>query len=390
MKRKVCVVTGTRAEYGLLYWLMKEIQADEALELQLIATGAHLSPEFGLTYKTIEKDGFIIDEKIEMLLSSDSSVGVTKSMGVALIGFADAFARLSPDIVVVLGDRYEILAAAGAAMMANIPIAHIAGGCITEGALDDSIRHAITKMAHLHFVAAPEYRRRVIQMGEDPTHVYEVGTVGIDNIVKTTLMSLDELEKSLQFSLGEKYFLVTYHPVTVVNARRLDALQNLFEALDTFPDFQVLITKSNSDAGGREINRRIDEYASTQKKRVSCHTSLGQIRYLSAMKHSSAVIGNSSSGVLEAPVLRTPTVNIGARQKGRLRYPSVIDCAEDKTSIEEGIRKAISKDFQRGLVDMIIPHANGQIAVKIKGILRDMPLDGLFQKHFFDIGAEDV
>lgn len=383
-RRKICVVTGTRAEYGLLYWLMKEIQNDEALTLQIIATGAHLSPEFGLTYKTIETDGFRIDEKIEMLLSSDTPVGVTKSMGVALIGFADAFARLSPDIVVVLGDRYEILAAAEAALVANIPIAHIHGGEITEGAIDDSIRHAITKMAHLHFVAAPEYRNRVIQMGEDPERVYEVGAVGIDNIVKTPLMSLSDLEKSLHFSLGEKFFLVTYHPVTVENARRSDALQNLLDALDEFPECRILITKSNSDAGGREINRRIDEYAQSHKERVYCSTSLGQLRYLSAMQYASVVVGNSSSGIGEAPALKTPTVNIGDRQKGRLRPFSVIDCVEEKNAIVAAIQKAHSEDFRHMISEMTIPHADGNIAVRIKNVLRDVAMKDLFQKSFFD------
>ena len=384
-KRKICVVTGTRAEYGLLYWLMKEIQADDALELQIIATGAHLSPEFGLTYRTMENDEFHIDEKVEMLLSSDTPVGVTKSMGLALIGFADAFAGLSPDIVVVLGDRYEILAAAEAALVANIPIAHIHGGEMTEGAIDDSIRHAITKMSHLHFVAAPEYRNRVIQMGENPEHVYEVGAVGIDNIVKTPLMSLDELEQSLQFSLGEKYFLVTYHPVTVTTARKEDALQNLFDALDAFPDYHILITKSNSDAGGREINRRLDAYVAARKGRVSCYASLGQLRYLSAMRHAAAVVGNSSSGLLEAPVLKTPTVNIGARQKGRLRYPSVIDCSEETETIADALKKAVSEEFRREWADMEIPHADGKISSRIKTFLRDIPLDGLFQKKFQDL-----
>ena len=385
MERKICVVTGTRAEYGILYWLMKEIQNDDALVLQVIVTGAHLSPEFGLTYKTIENDGFHIDEKVEMLLSSDTPVGVTKSMGMALIGFADAFARLSPDIVVVLGDRFEILAAAEAALVANIPIAHIHGGEITEGSIDDSIRHAITKMAHLHFVAAPEYRNRVIQMGENPEHVYEVGAVGIDNIVKTPLMSLNELEHSLQFSLGEKFFLVTYHPITVESARRSDALQNLFDALDAFPDYHILITKSNSDAGGREINRQMDAYAAARKGRVSCHASLGQLHYLSAMKYAAAVVGNSSSGLLEAPVLKTPTVNIGARQKGRLRYPSVMDCSEEMETIVDALRKVVSVEFGRAWGDMEIPHADGKIASRIKTILRDIPLDGLFQKRFQDL-----
>ena len=385
MKRKICIVTGTRAEYGLLYWLMKEIQTDDALELQIIATGAHLSPEFGLTYKTIEKDGFFIDEKVEMLLSSDTPVGVTKSMGVALIGFAEAFDRLSPNIVVVLGDRYEILAGAEAAMMANIPIAHIHGGEITEGAIDDSIRHAITKMAHLHFVAAPEYRNRVIQMGENPDRVYEVGAVGIDNIVKTPLMSLKDLEESLQFPLSEKFFLVTYHPVTVATAQHTNALQNLFDALDEFPEYRVLITRSNSDAGGREINRRLDVYAAERKDRVVCYTSLGQLRYLSAMEHAAAVVGNSSSGLLEAPVLKVPTVNIGARQEGRLRPPSVIDCSEETEIITDALRKAVSEAFRQELADMEIPHADGKIASRIKTILRDIPLDGLFQKRFQDL-----
>ncbi len=385
MKRKICIVTGTRAEYGLLYWLMKEIQADDALELQIIATGAHLSPEFGLTYREIEKDGFRINATVEMLLSSDTPVGVAKSMGIALIGIADAFQRLSPDIVVVLGDRYEILAAAEAAMVANIPIAHIHGGEITEGAIDDSIRHAITKMAHLHFVAAPEYRNRVIQMGENPVHVYDVGAVGIDNIVKMQLMSRHELEESIQFVLGEKYFLVTYHPVTVSNAKHSDALQNLFDALDCFPEYRILFTKSNSDAGGREINRQVDAYADMRKDRVVCCTSLGQLRYLSAMKHAAAVVGNSSSGILEAPVLKASTVNIGDRQKGRLRFPSVIDCAEEKVAIVAAIQKALSEDFRRRLEDMMISHADGNIAVRIKNVLREVSLEGLFQKQFFDL-----
>ena len=384
-KRKICVVTGTRAECGLFYWLMKEIQADNALKLQVIVTGAHLSPEFGLTYQMIETNGFVIDEKIEMLLSSDTTVGVVKSMGVALIGFADAFARLSPDIVVVLGDRYEILAAVEAALVENIPIAHIHGGEITEGAIDDSIRHAITKMAHLHFVAAPEYRNRVIQLGEHPEHVYEVGAVGIDNIVKMPLMSLDALEQSLQFPLGKKFFLVTYHPVTVESARCSDALQNLFDALDTFPDYHILISKSNSDAGGRGINHQIDTYVATRKDRVSCHVSLGQVRYLSAMKYASAVVGNSSSGLLEAPVMKTPTVNIGARQKGRLRYPSVIDCSEETGAIADALRKVVSEEFRREWADMEIPYADGKISSRIKNILRDIPLEGLFQKRFQDL-----
>ncbi|MBQ7479315.1 MAG: UDP-N-acetylglucosamine 2-epimerase (hydrolyzing) [Selenomonadaceae bacterium] len=385
VKRNICVVTGTRAEYGLLYWLMKEIEADDALRLQIIATGAHLSQEFGLTYRTIEQDGFRIDEKVEMLLSSDTAVGITKSMGVELIGFADALERLKPDIMVLLGDRYELLVAAEAALVANIPIAHIHGGEITEGAIDDAIRHCITKMSHIHFASNPEHCRRIRQLGEDPAHIHEVGIVGIDNIVRMEFLSPDELEQDLGFHLGEKFFLVTYHPVTVLGYRKQEALQNLLDALDAFPEYQVLITKSNGDAGGREINDAIDSYAASRKGRVCARMSLGQKRYLSAMKHASAVVGSSSSGLLEAPVLKKATVNIGERQKRRHREISVMDCAEDREAIISAIREALSEDFRRKLQTLEIPHADGEIAVRMRNVLRDVSLEGLFQKHFVDI-----
>ena len=383
-KRKICVVTGTRAEYGLLYWLMKEIQSDDALQLQVVATGTHLSPEFGLTYKVIENDGFRIDEKVEMLLSSDTPVGVTKSMGVEMITFADVLDRLKPDILVVLGDRYELLVAASAAMVANIPIAHIAGGEITEGAIDDSIRHCITKMSHIHFVTTAEHRRRVIQMGENPQNVYEVGAPGFDNIVKMKLLSLNELESTLDFSLGEKFFLVTYHPVTVESYKQDNALENLFKALDQFKEYKVLITKSNGDAGGRIINKLIDEYASTQPERICCRTSLGQLRYLSAMKYCAAVVGNSSSGIWETPVFKKPTVNIGARQQRRHREMSIIDCNETAPDIIDSINKALSTEFQTAIKGMNILHTDGLVAVRMKDALKNIPLENLFRKTFFD------
>lgn len=384
-KRKICVVTGTRAEYGLLYWLMKEIDEDEALDLQIIVTGAHLSQEFGLTYRTIEQDGFYIDEKVEMLLSSDTAVGITKSMGVGLIGFADALERLKPDIMVLLGDRYELLIAAEAALVANIPIAHIHGGEITEGAIDDAIRHCLTKLSHIHFASSPEHCRRIIQMGENPNNVHEVGIAGIDNIIRMDLLSMDELERMLEFSLGERFFLVTYHPVTVLGYQKQDALQNLLDALDAFPKYKILITKSNSDAGGREINDAIDAYALSRKDRVCARMSLGQKRYLSAMKYASAIVGNSSSGILEAPVLKKPTVNIGNRQKRRHREKSVIDCVEEKEAIISAIHKAVSLDFQNEIKSMKIPHTDGKIAINMKNVLRDISLDRLFQKHFIDM-----
>lgn len=384
-KRKICVMTGTRAEYGLLYWLMKEIQADDALELQLIVTGMHLSPEFGSTYQTIEKDGFIIDEKIEMLLSSDTPVGITKSIGLGVIGFADALQRLQPDIMVLLGDRYEALAAAQAAMVANIPIAHLHGGEVTEGVIDESIRHSITKMSEIHFTSTPEYRNRVIQLGEQPSCVYEMGAPGIDNILRMKFMGQSELEQSIDFSLGKHFFLVTYHPVTLKMDQIEKCMQQLLDALNQFPDVKVLFTKANSDAGGRYINRMIDIYTEKNPKRVYSIVSLGQCRYLSAMKLCTAVVGNSSSGILEAPVLKKPTVNIGDRQKGRERTISVLDCKEETMDIVATIKRAMSAEFQEHIKQMHIAHADGKIAVRMKEVLKKIDLTGICQKHFYDV-----
>lgn len=384
-KRKICVVTGTRAEYGLLYWLMKEIKADEELELQIVATGQHLSPEFGLTYKTIEADGFAIDAKVEMLLSSDTPVGIAKAVGLGTIGFADALDRLKPDIMVLLGDRFEALSAAQTAMMLRIPFAHLHGGERTEGAIDEAIRHSITKMAQLHFVSEPEYRSRVIQLGEAPSRVFEVGAVGIDNIVRLPLLSLENLENQLDFSLGENFFLVTYHPETQSDKSPAEAIHILFDALGAFPDYKVIFTQANSDAGGRIINALVEKYAAENPCRVLSVKSLGQVRYLSAMKLCSAVVGNSSSGLLEAPVLHRPAVNIGDRQKGRKRYPSVIDCAEDRESIEAAIKKAVSDTFEKEMNKMIMPHADGKIAVGIKEILKTTSLEEICRKQFYDL-----
>ena len=305
--RKICVVTGTRAEYGLLYWLMKEIESDDDLELQIIATGMHLSPESGLTYKEIEKE-FRIDKKIEMLLSSDTPVGISKSMGLAQISFAEAYDELRPDIVVVLGDRYEIFSAASAAMIGRIPIAHLHGGETTEGAFDESIRHAVTKMSHLHFTATEEYRKRVIQLGEHPDRVFNVGGLGIDNIKKLELLSKSEFEDSIGFKLDKKNILVTFHPVTLEDSTASEQFRNLLDAIDELKKTHIIFTKANSDTDGRVINSMIDEYAQSHNDKAIAFTSLGQLRYLSALRYVDAVVGNSSSGLAEAPSFKVGTI----------------------------------------------------------------------------------
>jgi UDP-N-acetylglucosamine 2-epimerase (non-hydrolysing)/GDP/UDP-N,N'-diacetylbacillosamine 2-epimerase (hydrolysing) len=384
--RKICVVTGTRAEYGLLYWLMKEIATDDKLQLQLIATGMHLSPEFGLTYKTIEMDGFHIDEKVEMLLSSDTPVGIAKSIGLAVIGFAEALARLKPDIMVVLGDRYEILAAVQAALVARIPVAHIAGGETTEGAMDEAIRHSITKMSHLHFVGNELYRRRVIQLGEHPERVFNVGDPSVDNILKLPLMARWDLEKSLDFKLGDTYFLVTYHPVTLESMNPKDGMSALLCALDHFPDAKVIICYPNSDTGGRILIDMINEYAGIHSDRIYPCTSLGQLRYLSAMKHCQVVIGNSSSGIAEAPVLKKATVNIGSRQQGRLKAPSIIDCKENCEDIVSAIKKARSCEFQLSLKQVkSLYEGDGNTSFTIKEYLKKANLEGILIKKFYNL-----
>lgn len=383
--RKICVVTGTRAEYGILYWLMREIKEDPELQLQIIVTGSHLSPEFGLTYRTIERDGFVIDEKIEMLLSSDTVVGVTKSLGLATIGFADVYQRLKPDIVVILGDRYEMLAAAQAAMIACIPIAHLSGGEVTEGVIDDAIRHSITKMASLHYVATEAYRKRVIQLGEHPDRVKNFGDPGLDNIRKLKLLTRRELECELGFCLSDPVFLVTYHPVTLQAGKNNREVWELLSALDCFPEATIIITKSNADAGAREIWDILNNYALARKERVFLVSSLGQLKYLSLMALSMVVIGNSSSGIVEAPALKVPTVNIGNRQTGRLKAASVIDCEPRSEEIVNAIKHALSQEFRATLHDVKSLYGDCDASRKIKEDLKCVDLSRLLQKGFYDV-----
>ena len=383
--RKICVVTGTRAEYGLLYWLMREIQDDPGLQLQLVATGMHLSPEFGLTYKQIEADGFTIDAKVEMLLSSDTPVGIAKSIGLGVIGFADALARLNPDILVVLGDRYEIFAAAQAAMTAKIPIAHIHGGETTAGAMDEAMRHAITKMAHFHFTAAEPYRRRVIQLGELPERVLNYGAPGLDNLRKTSLLAKAEFQKAIDFQLGAVSFLVTYHPVTLSLEGPEKPFLEMLKALDHFSKARIIFTKANADASGRIINQSLDDYARKNPARVKVFTSMGPLLYWSAMQHVDIVVGNSSSGIIEAPVLQKPAVNIGDRQRGRLRADSVIDCEEKEPAIVAAIETGLSPGFKSRLAKVVCPYGHGDASVKIKEYLRKVPLQNVLMKKFHDV-----
>ena len=384
MTRKICVVTGTRADYGLLYWLMKEIDLDSELKLQIIATGMHLSPEFGLTYKEIEKD-FKIDKKIEMLLSSDTSIGISKSMGLAQISFAEAYEELKSNIVVVLGDRYEIFSATSAAMIARIPIAHLHGGETTEGAFDESIRHSITKMSHLHFTATQEYKNRVIQLGEHPSKVFNVGGMGIENIKRLKLLNKEEFEKSIEFKLNKKNILVTFHPVTLENSTAKEQFQELLDAIDELEDTNIIFTKANSDTNGRIINQMIDEYVAKNYHKSIGFISLGQQRYLSALQYVDAVVGNSSSGLLEAPSFKIGTINIGDRQKGRIKAKSVINSEVNKTSILKSFSKLYSKAFQDLIEESKNPYGDGIASRKIIEIIKNEDLRNILKKSFYDL-----
>lgn len=391
MPRRIAVVTGSRAEYGLLRPLLARLRASDGCTLQLVVTGMHLSTEFGSTHRAIEDDGFTIDARVDMLLASDEPRAIVKSVGLGTIGFADAYARLSPDIVVVLGDRFEILAAAQAALLMRVPLAHLHGGEISEGAIDDSMRHALTKMASLHFVAAEEYRRRVIQMGEQPTHVFDFGAPGLDAIREMPLLGRDELATELGLALDGSVFLVTYHPATLGDTDAVAATKSLCRALDHFSDARIVVTKPNADASGRAIAHTLDAWAETRKDRVVVRTSLGQQRYFSAMGLARVVVGNSSSGLIEAPAFRVPTVNVGPRQDGRMKAQSVIDCAEDEASIIAAIERALSPEHADVVKTMVPPYGTGSDASRrIAEVLVSIPLQSLTKKRFFDVDFHEV
>jgi len=387
-KRKICVFTGTRAEYGLLKPLMEEIKNDLYLELQIIASCMHLSPEFGLTFKQIQKDGFKINEKIEMLLSSDTPSGLLKSIGLGIISYADSLNRLKPDITIILGDRFEALSFAIASYVHRVPIAHIQGGELTEGLIDDGIRHAITKLSYIHFASTEQYKKRIIQLGEHPSRVFNVGALGIDNIKKLKLMKKQELEQSLNIRFKSKNLLITYHPVTLMKNQSEKELKALLSVLEKLEDTLLIFTKPNADTEGRRLIKILEEFEKKNSNKAVVFTSLGQLHYLSIMQYVDAVIGNSSSGIIEAPSFKVPSINIGDRQKGRIRAKSVIDCDGTETAIKKALEKAYSEEFRMKLKNLKNPYGNGVSAKKIIEILKKVKIDSII-KSFYDLKFRD-
>lgn len=382
---KICVTTGTRAEYGLLNPLMDKIKGDADFTLQLLVTGAHLSPEFGLTYKQIEADGYPIDAKVEMLLSSDTPEGITKSMGLGMVGYADALKQLQPDLLIILGDRYEMLAVASTALIFRIPIAHIHGGEITEGAYDDAIRHSITKMSALHFTSTEVYRKRVIQLGEQPERVFNVGAIGLDNFKSLTLLTKDQLEKELNIRFKKYNYLVGFHPETLSKQSVKEQFEELLKAIDKQNDSFFIFTKANADTNGRIINQMMERYVQENPDRAVLFTSLGSLRYLSIMRQATAVVGNSSSGILEAPFAKKATINIGDRQKGRIMPESIINCSVDQEEIEKAFDIVKSTEF-RDIVNAVVnPYGNGNASGQIVDVLKKTDFSLLRTKSFYDI-----
>ena len=387
-KRSICIVTTSRADYGLLSRLMEEIRNDPDLRLQIITAGMHLSPEFGLTYRQIEQDGFEIDSKIDMLLSADSEPAMAKAIGLGLISFADALNDLQPDILVLLGDRFELLSAAVAALMQKIPIAHIHGGETSQGAVDEAVRHAVTKMASIHFPATEAYRKRIIQMGENPEHVFNFGAPGLDHIYREKLLSKPELENHLQFKLTGSVAIVTYHPVTLETTGALSQIANVLEAIAS-SGIKTVFTKSNADAHGREINREIARFCESNPGRFRFFDNLGQKVYLSCLKNLDLMVGNSSSGLTEGPSFKIPVVNIGDRQKGRIKADNIIDVGYEVDQIRAGIAKAVSQKFRQSIQDIRNPYdkyTDGRTSFRIKETLKSIELsERLIKKMFYDI-----
>lgn len=382
--RKICFVTGTRAEYGLLSRLMRLVKEDNNLRLQVIATNMHLMPEYGETYKEIEKDGFTIDKKVYMHKPSDDAHGIILSMAEEMQGMNDALSELKPDILVLLGDRYEILVAAQVALIHRVPIAHIHGGEVTEGAFDDAIRHSVTKMSSLHFTSCEEYRHRVIQMGEQPSRVFDVGSLGVENIKAVPLMTKDELEASLDFKIDTQTILVTYHPVTLGGNPAKD-IREFLDALDQFKELKVIFTMPNSDTGRDAIALAVENYVKNHSNRAKAYTSLGLKRYLSTLQFVKAAVGNSSSGIIEVPSFGIPTLNIGDRQKGRLASKSVVNCGTSKNEVIAGLKLCLSEEMQKAAKTYENPYAKPDTANLIYQELKNVELAGLNLKTFYDL-----
>ena len=387
MTRKICVITGTRADYGLLRWVMQGIKDDVALHLQIIATGMHLSPEFGLTYQAIEEDGYEIDRKVEMLTSSDTAVGIAKSMGLGMIGFANALDELNPDLMLVLGDRFEILSAVIAAMFARIPIAHLHGGELTEALIDEAIRHSITKCSHLHFVSNEVYRKRVIQLGENPKTVFNVGGLGVDAIRNIDLLSKPDLENSLGIQFKNKNLLITFHPVTLEKNTSSSQMSELLDALSNLEDTCLIFTMPNADTDSRIIFELIEGFVS-KNRNAYVFTSLGQLRYLSCIAQVDAVVGNSSSGLAEVPTFKKATINIGDRQKGRIQSNSVISCKPISADIKNAIEKSYTDQFRDLLLTVESSYGDGGAAKRIINILSTVDIESLIHKEFYDLESK--
>jgi UDP-hydrolysing UDP-N-acetyl-D-glucosamine 2-epimerase len=385
-RRRICVVTGSRADYGLLCGLLREISRDSALELQLVVTGSHLAPQLGLTYRQIEADGYTISDRVDMRLDIDTSAGITRSTGLAVMGFGDVFERNKPDLLVLLGDRYEILAAAQAALLARVPIAHIHGGEVSEGAFDESIRHAVTKMAHWHFVAAEPYRKRVVQLGEPPETVFCFGAPGLDLLNELKWMGRPDLESDFGIALNPPLFLITYHPVTLSDASPAVVMHEILAALEDFPCGSMIFTYPNADTGGKALIDCIDDFVARHPTCARARASLGQRRYLSLMRHADVILGNSSSGLIEAPALGRATVNIGDRQKGRLKATSVIDTGEARAEIAAGIAAALAPEFRSRLPETVSLYGHGNVSARIKDTLKEAALD--VRKKFFNIAHD--
>lgn len=384
-RKKICIFSGTRADYGHLYWIIKNINDDPDLILQLLVSGSHLEQDFGETWKVIENDGFIIDKKVKMIQPEDDPLSIAASMSAAITGYSEAFQKLEPKIIVILGDRYEALAAALAATILNIPVAHIHGGELTDGALDNAFRHAITKLAHIHFTATAEYRQRVIQMGEQPNLVFNLGAPGLDYVENFIGMDPSLFESKTNFKLAKTNFLVTFHPVTLGHPDNIKSINNLIEALEEFPEAHILITKSNADSDGLKINSVIEAYAQDHPNRISIHASLGQCLFFTALSIMDVIIGNSSSGIIEAPALGIPTVNIGPRQHGRSRAPSIIDCEDSTEEITQGIKKSLAPSFKKMCQQRQTPYLVNNASSKIVEKLKSLSFEDLLLKRFSDI-----